>query len=119
MAKRREQESSMQRLLAIARELSPEQFKALRTSTKAQQVTINDYLLASMFQTVKKWNGQHHKPPGRIYLDIPVNLRSPDDHTIGNIMGGFRIFFHPAAIGTRGETLQKVKEKRSLMMNMT
>lgn len=110
------EESSMQRLLAIARELSPEQFKALRASAKAQQVTINDYLLTSMFQTVKKWNGQHHEPPGRIYLDIPVNLRSPDDHTIGNIMGGFRIFLHPAAIGTREETLQKVKEKRSLMM---
>ena len=110
------EESSMQRLLAIARELSPEQFKALRASAKAQQVTINDYLLASMFQTVKKSNGQHHEPPGRIYLDIPVNLRSPDDHTIGNIMGGFRIFLHPAAIGTREETLQKVKEKRSLMM---
>jgi NRPS condensation-like uncharacterized protein len=109
-------EGSVQKLLAIARELSPEQFKALRASTKAQQVTINDYLLASMFQTVKKWNGQHHEPPGRIYLDIPVNLRSPDDHTIGNIMGGFRIFLHPAAIGTREETLQKVKEKRSLMM---
>lgn len=109
-------EGSVQKLLAIARELSPEKFNALRDSAKAQQVTINDYLLASMFQTVKKWNEQHQEPPGRIYLDVPVNLRSPADHTIGNIMGGFRLFLHPAEIGTREETLQKVKEKRSFMM---
>jgi NRPS condensation-like uncharacterized protein len=107
---------SVQKLLAIARELPPQQFGALRASAKALQVTINDYLLASMFQTVKKWNERHHEPPGRIYLDIPVNLRSPDDHTIGNIMGGFRLFLHPEEIGTREETLQKVKEKRSFMM---
>jgi NRPS condensation-like uncharacterized protein len=109
-------EGSLQKLLAIARELSREQFKALRTAAKTQQVTINDYLLASMFRTVKQWNEQHHEPPGHIYLDVPVNLRSPEDHTIGNIMGGFRLFLHPAAIGTMEETLQKVKEKRSFMM---
>ncbi len=68
---------SIEKLLAVARELSPEQFKALRASAKGHQVTINDYLLASMFQTVKKWNERHHEPPGRIYLDVPVNLRSP------------------------------------------
>ncbi len=109
-------EGSMQKLLAIARELAPEQFRALRASAKEEQVTINDYLLASMFQTVKTWNEQRHETPGRVYLDVPVNLRPPKDQTIGNIMGGFRLFLHTEEIGTKKETLQKVKERRSFMM---
>jgi len=107
---------SMEKLLAVARELSPEQFKAVRATAKKHQATINDYLLASMFQTVKKWNHQRNEKPGRIYLDIPVNLRSPEDRTIGNIMCGFRIFLTSELIGTKEETLKAVKEKRSLMM---
>jgi NRPS condensation-like uncharacterized protein len=109
-------EGPVQRLLAIARDLSPEQFAALRASAKTRQATINDCLLASMFQAVKKWNERHHQPPGRIYLDVPVNLRPPGDNTIGNIMGGFRLFLHPAEIAAGQETLRKVKEKRLFMM---
>ena len=108
--------SSIEKLLAIDRELSPEQFSALRATAKKHQVTINDYLLASMFQTVKTWNRQRDEQPGRIYLDVPVNLRSPEDRTIGNIMCGFRIFLTSELIGTKEETLRSVKEKRSLMM---
>jgi NRPS condensation-like uncharacterized protein len=106
----------MEKLLAIDRELSPEQFSAVRAAAKKHQVTINDYLLASMFQTVKTWNRQRDEQPGRIYLDVPVNLRSPEDRTIGNIMCGFRIFLKSELIGTKEETLRSVKEKRSFMM---
>ena len=106
----------MEKLLAIERTLSPEQFSTLRATAKKHQVTINDYLLASMFQTVKTWNQERDEQPGRIYLDVPVNLRSPEDRTIGNIMCGFRIFLTAELIGTKEETLRSVKEKRSLMM---
>jgi len=108
---------SMEKLLAVARELSPEQFKALRAAAKKCQATINDYLLASMFLSVKKWNMKRNEPAGRIYLDVPVNLRSPEDRTIGNIMCGFRIFLPSAVIGNKVETLLAVKEKRSFMMD--
>jgi NRPS condensation-like uncharacterized protein len=108
--------NSMEKLLAIDRELSPEQFSTFRATAKKHQVTINDYLLASMFQTVKTWNRQRNEQPGRIYLDVPVNLRSPEDRTLGNIMCGFRIFLTPESIGTKEETLRLVKKKRSFMM---
>jgi len=108
--------SSMETLLAVARELSPQEFKTLRETAKRYRVTINDYLLASMFQTVKKWTQQRNGKPGRIYLDIPVNLRSPEDRTIGNIMCGFRIFLTSELIGNKEETLRRVREKRSFMM---
>lgn len=108
--------NSMEKLLAIDRELSPEQFKTLRVTAKKHQVTINDYLLASMFHTVKSWNQQRNKQPGRIYLDVPMNLRSPEDRTIGNIMCGFRIFLPSQLMGDKEETLKSVKEKRSFMM---
>ncbi len=114
--KAEEKPGSIEKLLSIARELSPQQFKAIRATAKSYQVTINDYLLASMFHTVKKWNRERNVQPGRIYLDIPVNLREPDDHTIGNIMCGFRIFLTPEMIGTKEETLKRVKEKRTHMM---
>jgi NRPS condensation-like uncharacterized protein len=108
--------NSMEKLLAIDRELSPDQFKTLRVTAKKHQVTINDYLLASMFHTVKSWNQQRNQQPGRIYLDVPVNLRSPEDRTIGNIMCGFRIFLPSRLMGDKEATLKSVKEKRSFMM---
>lgn len=106
-----------EKLLAIARELNPDQFNALRAKAKKHQATINDYLLASMFHAVNAWNRRHHEPPGCIYLDVPVNLRTPEDRTIGNIMCGFRIFLPSAAIGDKEETLRAVKEKRTFMMD--
>jgi NRPS condensation-like uncharacterized protein len=108
--------NSKEKLLAIDRELSPEQFKALRATAKEHEVTINDYLLASMFHTVKTWNQQRNQEPGRIYFNVPVNLRSPEDRTIGNIMSGFMVSLPSQLIGDKEETLKVVKEKRSLMM---
>lgn len=108
--------NSMEKLLAIDRELSPEQFKKLRATAKQHQVTINDYLLASMFHTIKNWNQKRNQPPGRIYLDVPMNLRTPEDRTIGNIMCGFRIFLPSREIGSKEETFTSVKEKRTTMM---
>ncbi len=93
--------NSKGKLLAIDRELSPEQFKALRATAKEHEVTINDYLLASMFHTVKTWNQQRNEQPGRIYFNVPVNLRSPEDRTIGNIMSGFMVSLPSQLIGDK------------------
>ncbi|UOB53398.1 condensation domain-containing protein [Acinetobacter junii] len=40
--------------------------------------TINDYLLASLILTIKKWNLQENGPSGRISIMMPVNLRPKD-----------------------------------------
>ena len=106
----------MGKLLAIDRELPPEQFNALRATAKEHEVTINDYLLASMFHTVTRWNRQRNEQPGRIYLNVPVNLRSPEDRTIGNIMSGFMVSLPSQLIDDKEETIRAVKDRRSLMM---
>ena len=110
-----EKKSSIEQLLAIAREIPPAQFKILRTTAKKHRVTVNDYLLASMFHTVKRWNQQRNEKPGKIYLDIPVNLRSPEDRTLGNILCGFRISLASDKVSDKENTLKLVKQKRSFM----
>ena len=107
---------SMEKLLAVAREISPAQFKTLRTTSQEHGVTVNDYLIASMFHTVKTWNQQGNEKPEKIYLDIPVNLRSPEDRTLGNILCGFRIALASDKIGDKENTLRTVRQKRSFMM---
>ena len=107
---------SMEKLLAVAREISPSEFKALRATAQKHGVTVNDCLLASMFHTVRTWNQKQNEKPGKIYLDIPVNLRSPEDHTLGNILCGFRISLASDEISDKENTLKLVKQKRSFMM---
>jgi len=107
---------SMEELLTVAREISPSEFKALRTTAKNCGVSVNDYMLASMFHTVKKWNQQRNEKPGEICLDIPVNLRSPEDRTLGNVLCGFRISLASDTITDKENTLRLVKQKRAFMM---
>lgn len=107
---------SMEKLLALAREIPPSEFKGVRTSAQKQGVTVNDYLLASMFHAVKKWSKQRDGKPEKICIDIPVNLRSPEDRTVGNVLCGYRISLAPDKIGHKDNTLKLVKQKRSFMM---
>ena len=102
--------------VAVAGEIPPHQFNALRATTKKYQATINDYLLASMFHTIKKWNPQQDSKSKRIYINVPVNLRLPGDLTVGNLFSGFDISLRPESIGNKIEMLKLIREDRIFKM---
>ena len=106
------------KLLAVAREIAPKQLKVIRILAKDQQASLNDYLLAAMFQTIRKWNQQWDEESGRIYINVPVSLRSRSDPIMGNFISGFNISFRPELIGEKGKLLKLIKKERlSLMKN--
>jgi len=102
--------------LTDVREIPPHQFKSLKTAAKKNQVTINSYILAAMFQTIKKWNQQHGEEPKCIRIAVPISLRPPEDCTAGNIMAGVNISFKPELIGNKVETLKRVHKEIVLLM---
>jgi len=104
------------KLLAVAQEVDPDQFKQIRKHAKEHHVSLNDYLLAAMFQTIKNWNQQWNEKPGRIYINMPVSLRSPSDPITGNFISGFNISFRPELIGEKGELLKLINKKRFSLM---
>ena len=62
--------------------------------------------LLQCFKLLKNGIGKGMKNQDVFTLTSPVNLRSPEDRTIGNIMCGFRIFLTSELIGTKEETLK-------------
>jgi NRPS condensation-like uncharacterized protein len=48
--------------------------------------TVNDVLLAALAVTIRRWNADHGRWPGRIALTMPVNLRPAEwhDEIVGN-----------------------------------
>ena len=107
---------SMRMLLATVREITTSQLKTIRATVKKYHVTFNDYLLSAMFQTIKKWNQQGGKKSERIYINVPVNLRSPEDHTVGNILSGFNISFRSELIGEKREMVRLIRKELISMM---
>lgn len=103
--------------MAVAREIPPLQFKQLRTTAKKYRVTLNDYLLSAMFQTMNQWNELHGGKRGRFYINVPVNLRSPGDLTIGNIFCGFDISATSDTIDNKRKLLTQIQEERTSMWN--
>ena len=84
---------------ATVRELSSQQFGAMRGTAKKLGATINDYLLAAMFQTIKEWSREWITQSDRIYITVPMNLRSPEDRTLSNILSGVTISLKPESMG--------------------
>ena len=99
-------------LMLVARVLSPDQFKMLKSTAKGYRATINDYMIAAMFQTMKKWNTERGSRLGRFYINVPVSLRSPDDLTLSNTLGGIVIAPDPEVMDNRRELLDQVREQR-------
>lgn len=99
-------------LMVVARVLSPDQFKILKSIAKEYQSTMNDYMIATMFQTMKKWNAKRGGRLGRFYINVPVSLRSPDDITLSNTLGGIVIAPDPEAMDNKRELLSRVREQR-------
>jgi NRPS condensation-like uncharacterized protein len=92
-------------------EVPPHTFSTIRSTAKKQKVSINDYLLAVMFQTVKKWNQQQGRVSERIYITVPVSLRSPENRTVSNSLSIFNITFTPEMIEEKEELLKKVRDE--------
>jgi NRPS condensation-like uncharacterized protein len=111
-----DEDEGVKKFIAAAKELSPRQFNHMRTSAKNHQTTINSYLLAAMFQTIKQWNYKWNNTAGRIYLSVPVNLRSPGEHTVGNLISQFYLSYRSELIDDKDTTLRMIQEKRSFLI---
>ena len=107
---------SMKRLPATVKEITPPQLKTIRTTVKKYHTTINHYLLAAMFKTIRRWNQQWGENSERIYINVPVNLRPPEDRTVGNILSAFNISFRSEFIGDKDKMLRLIQEEQASMM---
>ena len=103
--------------LATVRNLTPPQLEAIRTITKRNKATINDYLLASMFKTIKAWSQQWTDQSNRLYITVPISLRPPEDRTLSNILSGVTVSLKPEQIGGKEEMLPLIREEINTMVN--
>jgi NRPS condensation-like uncharacterized protein len=104
------------RPLTIIRKIPPQQFKILQTTAQLYQGTINDCLLAAMFQTVKKWKQQQGEEAGRIYINVPVSLRASANHTVSNTLSGFNVSLLPSSIRKREDMVRLVQQEMTALM---
>jgi len=111
-----DEDEGVKKFIAAAKELSPQQFNHMRTRAKNHQTTINSYLLAAMFQTIKQWNYKWNNTAGRIYLSVPVNFRSPGEHTAGNLISQFYLSYRSELIDDKDTTLRMIQAKRSFLI---
>lgn len=112
----KEEGDGVKTLIAFVKELSPRQFNHIRASAKKHQTTINSYLLATMFQAVTKWNQKWNPSAGRIYLSVPVNLRSPEDRRVGNFVSQFYLTLRSEEVIGDTDTLVKTIQKEQTLM---
>jgi len=66
----------------VSRELTAEQFGALRALARRQNVTVNDILTRDLFVALGRWKTLYAPCHAldRLRVSIPVNLRKPDDY---------------------------------------
>lgn len=102
---------------ATFRELPSGQFGAVRSTAKKLGATINDYLLAAMFKTIKEWSQEWITQSDRIYITVPMNLRSPEDRTLSNILSGVTISLKPYSICDQQEMLPLIRQELTAMIN--
>jgi NRPS condensation-like uncharacterized protein len=102
-------------LMLVARVLSPDQFSLLKSIAKKRQATINDYMLAIMFKTMKGWNARRGGRPGRFYINVPVSTRPPEDFTASNKLGGITVSPDPETIDDTDRLLDQVRAQRTYL----
>ena len=103
--------------LATVRNLTPSQLEVIRNTSKRCTSTINDYLLAGMFKTIKTWSQKWTDQSNRIYITVPMSLRSPEDHTLSNTLSGVTVSLKPAQIGDKEEMLPLIRNEINTMVN--
>jgi NRPS condensation-like uncharacterized protein len=114
----REKDGGTKTFAALSRELSPQQFTQIKASAKRHGVTINTYLLAAMFQAIKKWNQQWTSTPERIYISVPLNLRAPEERTLGNMVSGFYLPCRSEIIDDKTQLLRMIREEQVSAMEL-
>lgn len=113
----REEGNGEKKLIALVKELPPRQFNSIRSNAKKHQTTINTYLLATMFQTIAQWNQQWNPSAGRIYLSIPINLRSPEDRRVGNFISQFYLTRrYEEVMGNKDTLLRAIQQEQALLL---
>lgn len=97
------------------RQIPPERMARIRLTSKQYGSTVNDYLLAAMLQTIKKWCHEWITPSDRIYINVPMSLRSPEDRTLSNILSGVTISFKPGSISVKEELLPLIRKEITVL----
>jgi NRPS condensation-like uncharacterized protein len=97
--------------VAGVRDLPSHRLEAIRATAKKHQATINDYLLATTFQTAKTWSRGWAGESERIYITVPMNLRSPEDRTMSNILSSANVSLKPEVITDKAQLLQLIREE--------
>jgi len=74
----------------------PDELKALRT-LRSEGATVNDVLLAGLAVAIGRWNEQHGRRSGAIYLMMPINLRPAEWRLdiVGNFASYVSVTFAP------------------------
>lgn len=103
------------KFVAGVRDLPSQHLAVIRATAKKHQATVNDYLLAALFQTVKKWSREWIGQSERIFITVPTNLRPPEDRTMSNILSSVNLSLKPELIGDTGELLQLIRQEMALL----
>ena len=98
--------------MLVATVLSPDQLSLLKSIAREYKATINDYMIAAVFKTMKQWNEQRDGCSGRFYINVPVSLRSPEDNTASNTLGGIVISPDPNVLDNNSDLLHQVRSQR-------
>ncbi len=101
--------------VADVRDLPSRQLDTIRATAREHQATVNDYLLAALFRTVKKWTREWAGPSERIFITVPINLRSAGDRTISNILSSVNVSLRPEVITDKAELLQLIRKEMDLL----
>ena len=101
--------------VAGIRSIALHRLEAINTIVKQNRATINDYLLAAAFQTVKQWSRAWNSPSDRLYITVPINLRSPDDHTLSNTLSSATVSLKPERIGEKEALLPLIREQMTAL----
>lgn len=99
------------KFVAGVRDLPSSHLEAIRTTAKNHQATVNDYLLATTFQTAKTWSKGWAGTSERIYITVPINLRPPEDRTMSNILSSVNLCLKPEMITEKAPLLQLIREE--------
>ena len=62
-------------------------------------------------------NGVRHRPslPARTYITVPINLRTPEDRTMSNILSSVTVSLTPEAMGGKEALLPLIREQMNAL----
>jgi len=101
--------------VAGVRPVPPQHLEAMGRTARKNQATINDYLLATTFQTAKTWSRAWAGQSERIYITVPMNLRAPEDCTLSNILSSANVSLRADIIGNKETLLPLIREEMNTL----